>query len=117
MALWYVRSRYSTSDFDRTRRAQEVIQGIFYRLLSFNTITHAKKIYNALENNVETDLGLGDIPPLLSLAPKLAKAEHVRRYSVGPGLVSDYIVPGSGAMVLIPNLPACRELVKEAMAP
>jgi polyisoprenyl-teichoic acid--peptidoglycan teichoic acid transferase len=29
-ALWYVRSRYSTSDFDRTRRQQEVIQALFF---------------------------------------------------------------------------------------
>ena len=27
-ALWYSRARYSTSDFDRNRRAQDVIQAI-----------------------------------------------------------------------------------------
>ena len=116
-ALWYVRSRYSTSDFDRTRRAQEVLQGVLFRLLSFNTVTHAKKIYEALKDNVQTDLSLGDLLPLIPLAPSLVKTSNVRRYTLGPGLVSDYVIPGSGAMVLLPNVPACREVVKEALAP
>lgn len=116
-ALWYVRSRYSTSDFDRTRRAQEVLQGVLFRLLSFNTITHAKKIYESLKDNVQTDLSLGDLLPLIPLAPSLVKTDHVRRYTLGPGYVSDYVIPGSGAMVLLPNIPACRQIVKEALAP
>jgi LCP family protein required for cell wall assembly len=117
MALWYVRSRYSSSDFDRTRRAQEVIQGVFFRLLRLNIITKIKQIYNAYKQNVETDLSLGDIIPMLPLAPSLSKTEHVRRYAIGPGQVWDYIVPGSGAMVLVPNLEACRAILREAMAP
>lgn len=96
MTLWYVRSRYSTSDFDRTRRAQEVLQGILFRLLSFNTVTHAKSIYNALKDNVQTDMNLGDLLPLIPLAPNLVKADHERRYTLGPGYVSDYVIPGSG---------------------
>jgi LCP family protein required for cell wall assembly len=117
MALWYVRSRYSTSDFDRTRRAQEVLQGVLFRLLSFNTVTHAKSIYNALKDNVQTDMSVGDLLPLIPLAPSLVKTDHVRRYTLGPGYVSDYVIPGSGAMVLLPNVPACRQIVKEALAP
>jgi LCP family protein required for cell wall assembly len=116
-ALWYVRSRYSTSDFDRTRRAQEVLQGVLFRLLSFNTVTHAKSIYNALIDNVQSDMNLGDLLPLIPLAPNLVKTENVRRYTLGPGLVYDYVIPGSGAMVLLPNVPACRQIVKEALAP
>ena len=34
-ALWYVRSRYSTSDLDRTRRAQEVIGRHFFQTDEF----------------------------------------------------------------------------------
>ncbi len=117
MALWYVRSRYSTSDIDRTRRAQEVMQGVLFRLLTFNTVTHAQRIYDALIHNVQTDMDLGDVLPLLPLAPNLAKSDHIRRYTLGPGLVSDYVIPGSGAMVLLPNIPACREIVREALAP
>ncbi|NIR66240.1 MAG: LytR family transcriptional regulator, partial [candidate division Zixibacteria bacterium] len=33
-ALWYVRSRKTSSDFDRARRQQEVLKAIFLRLLS-----------------------------------------------------------------------------------
>ena len=37
-SLWYVRSRYSTSDFDRGRRQQEVVKAGFRKLLSINGI-------------------------------------------------------------------------------
>jgi LCP family protein required for cell wall assembly len=116
-ALWYVRSRYSSSDFDRTRRAQEVLQGLFFRLMNLNVLTHVKNLYKSYSDNVETDLGLGDILSLLPLAPKLVKSNNIRRYAIGPGQVSDYIIPGSGAWVEIPNLNACRDIIRQALAP
>ncbi len=36
VALWYARSRYSTSDIDRARRAQEVGEAIFNRMVSLD---------------------------------------------------------------------------------
>ena len=116
-ALWYVRSRYSSSDFDRTRRAQEVLQGLFLRLMNINVLTHVTDLYKSYRDNVETDLGLGEILSILPLAPKLVKSNNVRRYAIGPGQVSDYIIPGSGAWVEIPNLDACREIIRQALAP
>ena len=44
-ALWYVRSRYSTSDFDRGRRQQEVILAVFDKLLSLNGLQQAPELY------------------------------------------------------------------------
>ncbi len=116
-ALWYVRSRKTTGDFDRTRRAQEVLQGLFFQLMSRNAIAKADKIYEALRDNVDTNLRLRDILPLIPIAPKLLRAENVRRYAIGPGYVWDTVIPGSGAMVLMPNLSACRQLVQQALAP
>jgi LCP family protein required for cell wall assembly len=46
LALWYVRSRYSISDFDRGRRAQEVTEGIFNKLISWNALTKAPELFS-----------------------------------------------------------------------
>jgi len=43
LALWYARSRYSTNDIDRTRRAQEVIEAIFDRLMSLDVILRKQR--------------------------------------------------------------------------
>ena len=38
-ALWYVRSRWNTSDFDRHRRQQQVVRAIFHQALGQNMIS------------------------------------------------------------------------------
>jgi len=101
-ALWYVRSRYSTSDFDRTRRAQEVIQAIFARLVSLNAVTRAPELFNQFNSSVETDMNLADITPLLPLVPKFADLSAVERYAITHNEVTSWVTPG-GAQVLVPN--------------
>lgn len=115
-ALWYVRSRYSSSDFDRTRRQQEVLKGIADRLISIDGVRRAPELYKIYKDNVETDMGLSDILPLVKIAPQIAQSENIRRYAVGPGQVYDYVVPESGAWVLVPNEYAVRAMIQEAIS-
>jgi LCP family protein required for cell wall assembly len=103
-ALWYVRSRYSTSDFDRERRSQEVLQGAFSKLMSLNAVTRIPELFTVYQKNVETNLTLGDVVNLAPVANQLlTDRTKIRRYSIGPGEVSNWTVPSSGAMVLLPN--------------
>jgi LCP family protein required for cell wall assembly len=116
LALWYVRSRYSTSDFDRTRRAQEVITAIFHKLISLNGLNRAAELYNLFGSNVETNMPLNEIVSLLPLASQLASnPSAIRRYAIGPDETYNYIVPGSGAMVLIPNQNAVMAILLQAL--
>ncbi|HEY9076713.1 MAG TPA: LCP family protein [Anaerolineaceae bacterium] len=115
MALWYVRSRYSTNDFDRTRRAQEVMLAIFNKLMSANTITKIPEIYNIYKKNVQTSLKVTDLLPFVPIAIKAYKDQsRIHRYAVGPSEVYNWVTPG-GAMVLVPNLAAVRALVQRAI--
>ncbi len=107
-ALWYVRARYSTSDFDRTRRAQEVIRAIFTKLLSLNAVSRAPELYNDFKASVETDLALTDLLPLLPLVSKLSDLKNLDQYAVGTGEVTSWVTP-EGAQVLVPN----KELIFE----
>lgn len=114
-ALWYVRSRYSTSDFDRTRRAQEVVFAMFSKLMSLDAVSRIPELYSAYTYAVETDLTVADILPLAPLASSiLADPSKLRRYEIGLGQVSPYVLPESGANVLIPNYDAIAELIKQS---
>jgi polyisoprenyl-teichoic acid--peptidoglycan teichoic acid transferase len=113
-ALWYVRSRHTTNDLDRTRREQEVLLAIFNRLMDEKVVRRAPDFYKLFSSSVETNLNMLDILSLIKAAPAIALKDHIRRYSIGQGQVFDSIAPG-GAMVLIPNTPAIEEIIHQAV--
>jgi polyisoprenyl-teichoic acid--peptidoglycan teichoic acid transferase len=113
-ALWYVRSRYTTSDFDRARRQQEVTNALFFTLLSLDGIKRAPEIYDIFKDTVRTDLELADITPLLPVALKIGDENAIQNYYIGPQQVSRYIVPGSGADVLLPIQYAVMDVIYQA---
>lgn len=114
-ALWYVRSRHSSSDFDRTRRAQEVILGVFKKLMSLNAVSRMPELFATYQQNVETNLTVDTIAPLLPVATlAFSDPSRIRRYAIGPGQVYPYVTAG-GAQVLLPNYEAINQIVKEAV--
>jgi LCP family protein required for cell wall assembly len=114
-ALWYVRARYSTTDFDRERRAQEVIRAIFAKAISLKGIERLPELFSQYQKSVETDLTLTDLLPLLPLAQKVAADPSiVKGFRVVPPAVHGYITPG-GADVQIPDFPAIQQILDEAI--
>lgn len=116
MALWYVRSRYTSDDFDRTRRAQEVIVGLFRKIMSLDAVAKAPEIYNQFISSVETDLNLDDILTLINLAPTfLNDTSRIQSYTITRDHVTPYTIPSSGANVLLPDYEAIWGVIKEAV--
>jgi LCP family protein required for cell wall assembly len=113
-ALWYVRSRYSTSDFDRGRRQQEVIMGVFDKLLSLNGLQQAPELYEIYRSNVTTDIGLSDVVAYLPLAADLAVSRNIEHFYIGPHQVVDW-VNYSGAYVLLPVRSAVLDVMRQAL--
>ena len=113
-ALWYVRSRYSTSDFDRGRRQQEVIMAIFDRMLSLNGLQQAPELYEIYRSNVTTDIGLNDVIAYLPLAADLAVSRDIEHYYIGPQQVINW-VNYSGAYVLLPVRTAVLDVMRQAL--
>ncbi|MDA1330364.1 MAG: LCP family protein [Chloroflexi bacterium] len=113
-ALWYVRSRGTSNDFDRTRRQQEVLQAIFLRFLSLDALTRAPDLYEAYRQTVTTDLSIGDILGLLPLANDIKNGLPVDRYAIGPNEVIPYVTSG-GASVLLPDENAVRAVMSQAV--
>lgn len=114
-ALWYVRSRGTSNDFDRTRREQEVLEAMFWKLLSLDAITKAPELYEQYKQTVITDIGIADILPLLSLAVDLGSSGNIHRYAVGPEQVDSYTTSG-GAAVLLPKYDVILEIMRQALS-
>lgn len=116
-ALWYVRSRHTSSDFDRTRREQEVLTALFQKLISLNALNRASELYDTFKASVETNIPLTEIASLLPLAGQLAgNTSLLRHYAIGSSETYNYIVPGSGAMVLIPDPYSVAQVIQQAVS-
>lgn len=68
-ALWYARSRRSTSDFDRGRRQQQILRSMFNQGVDLNLLTQASDLWGTYRDTVETDMDIGRMLQLVTLAP------------------------------------------------
>lgn len=74
--LRYIRTRYTSpnGDFDRMSRQQQIIQLIKQKVLALNPLWDFPtyiKIFNSLQNHIETDLGLLEIESLWKTAKEI----------------------------------------------
>jgi LCP family protein required for cell wall assembly len=113
-ALWYARSRQTTSDFDRARRQQEVLHGVTKRILSVEALENAKDLYKIYIANVTTNLKWSEITTLIPLTVHMNDTSMIRRYVIDRDEVYDWITPG-GAMVLLPRQDKITSLMKDAI--
>jgi LCP family protein required for cell wall assembly len=114
LALWYARLRMSSSDFERTQRQQEVLRGIFDKLLSLNALTRAPQLFDIYQDNVTTDLKLNAIRPLLPLAAQLSDTSRIHQFFIG----REQVIPWrstSGAQVLLPIREKVIEVMRQAL--
>ncbi|MEX0919680.1 MAG: LCP family protein [Candidatus Saccharimonadales bacterium] len=73
-ALKYARSRYSTSDFDRSKRQQYILAALKDKVLSLGTLSNPIKVANLLRSfsrNTDTDLKLEEIMRLVEIAREI----------------------------------------------
>jgi LCP family protein required for cell wall assembly len=73
-ALFFVRARYASSDFERAKRQQIVLLAMKDKLLSLGTLTDFGKvnnILNVLGNDVRTDMDIAEMKKFFELANKL----------------------------------------------
>jgi LCP family protein required for cell wall assembly len=81
-ALCYARSRKTTSDFERAKRQQVVIQKIKEKALSMGTLTDFTKVnamIDSLGNNVRTDMQAWEMKRLYEVERGMNNPEMVQR--------------------------------------
>ncbi len=109
-ALRYVRERKTTSDVDRNRRQQRVLIAMRKRAQEVNILPRIPALYQAMRDNIETDLGLTDIVGLARLGLQIAPKD-VHGFNIGYKQVKSWQTPG-GAMVLVPNMEKINEGIR-----
>ena len=103
-ALYYVRSRFSSSDFDRSRRQQQIIFAIKDRMASLGFIANPVKIvdvFNTIKQHVTTDIQVWDINSLVSLYLAVGDEGSYRGVVNTDNLV--YQSNQNGIYILLPN--------------
>ena len=113
-ALWYARSRWSTTDFDRARRQQKVLRALFRKAREGNMLQNALGLYGEFRNSIETDLGPTDLIPFIDIARRLSSDDIKSRVITWP-IVRSY-QRADGASVLIPTDKTIA-FIAEALAP
>jgi len=103
MALKYARSRKSTTDFDRAKRQQNIIDAVRAKFEAIDFVKNADQvidIYNTVSDSIETDV---DLLSFLSYLNSYRDFEIDRGHvlSTSNFLYSTYNV--SGAYILLPK--------------
>ncbi|MGD0575592.1 MAG: LCP family protein [Anaerolineales bacterium] len=115
-ALWYVRARYTTNDFDRDRRQQEVLVAIAKKALSLNALANLPAFFSQLSAYVSGDLTFQDLRPFAGMATSVSP-DRVQRFQIlSPTQCYGWITPG-GADVQLPHPDAIRALLQQALGP
>jgi LCP family protein required for cell wall assembly len=84
-ALYYVRSRYSSSDFDRSRRQMQVMLAIKAKVEGLNLMSDpltALSLANTLRSHIDTDMDIFDLGTLKQLMDQGDQLTKVRRYQL-----------------------------------
>jgi len=113
-ALWYVRSRGTSDDFDRNHRQQEILSALFFEAFSFNIFRNASNIFQAYKDTIETDMGIGDLLQLLPLASQIYTGENIGMFLIGPNETVPWIT-SSNAQVLLPDSENLQAVLIEAL--
>lgn len=99
-ALKYVRSRHSTSDFDRSKRQQQVLEAIKKKAMSAGVLGNPAKVTSLIEalgKHFKTDLQPREISQLLDLYKQIDGHEgYVLDTSSSLGLLSATTDPVAG---------------------
>lgn len=104
-ALWYARSRATTTDYDRMSRERCVLNGILKQMDPITVLRHYKSLVSSAKNVVKTDLTQGALDVLVKVAAQTKKSQ-VTDLQLQPPL----IIPA------LPDLSVIREHVQEAIA-
>ena len=114
-ALWYVRARYNSSDFDRMRRTQEVVKAVIEKTVSPRGLLKLPALMRIYDTEVESNINPDQLLPLVNLGRGFNASEDIQRFSIGPNETTSWTTPGGGA-VLLPNTPAIQLILQEALS-
>lgn len=114
-ALWYARSRKTTSVFNREERQQQVLYAIWGKARSLELLPQVPALWQQLNEMVVTDVQLTDVIKLADVAFRLDESS-VRFRNIGAEHVIPWRTPYGGA-VFLPNWEKVGPVVADVLAP
>jgi len=102
-ALWYARSRHTTTDYDRMRRQHEVEAAVLKQMDPANVLPHFQSIAGAGQKLVKTDIPSGMLATYVDLAIQ-AKSQGITSVELVPPTVN----------VIHPNWDEIHNMIKQA---
>ena len=100
LALWYARSRLTTTDFDRGRRQQQLLQAMLNQSVDLGLVARAPELWSTFNEVVETNMDVGRILQMASIAPGVRENGVQHLYLAGK--MRAWTIPESGAAVQLP---------------
>ncbi|MDL1917385.1 LytR family transcriptional regulator [Anaerolineae bacterium CFX4] len=118
-ALWYIRSRVTSSDLDRGRRTQDVLRAIWRKVRSEDMLAALPALWDAMSRYLYTDLTLGDLLGYVPFALNI-DADRVEQYRFRMGThIKNALGPAPDYQSVIApaDLAAIHELVVHVSQP
>ncbi len=114
-ALQFARSRYSTSDFSRGRRQQQVILAAVEKMTKAGILAKLPAVLPTVSQAFRSDMSIPDLLSLASLGYKIDRS-NIKTAQVDETMVTSYRAP-DGASALLPKIDRVRAMVQAAIAP
>jgi len=117
MALWYVRSRQTTTELDRGRRQMDVLRAMWQQMQSMGLLAQIEQLWPLVTGWVDTDMGLTDVLALVPLATTLDPAA-IARYSGSAGVHYERVyTPDDGREVFVPVRDNLLPMLEDFLTP
>jgi LCP family protein required for cell wall assembly len=114
-ALWYARSRKTTSVFSRERRQQQILQAIWREIRRQNLLPHVPQLWETSQSMVQTDLDFATMLNLARIGFQLNESA-VRYRNISYSHVTPWTTP-QGGNVFLPNWEELEPVLQEALGP
>jgi LCP family protein required for cell wall assembly len=114
-ALCYARSRMGDNDIKRNERQQDVLFAILQQCFSLKVLPRLPELYKKYSGSLQTDLSFADLVKMVPMALRIRSGTGLHRYQVNYDHVVEWVVPETGAMVLIPDRARIMPILEHAI--
>ncbi len=115
-AMRYARTRATPgADFSRAKRQQQVLLAMKDKALQVGIIPKIPELWATMSDTIETDLDLAVILELAQMADDIG-TNNIQNQVIGFKLTVNYIVPDTGAQVLLPLRDKIKVVIDEMFA-
>lgn len=115
-ALWYARSRETSSDWDRSLRQQRALRAMWAKANQQGVIARLPELWGDLSSNVQTDLKLNDIIWLASIGTRLDPT-RIKGRTLDGSVLYHWTTPDTRAWVVSPIPDKIGPALQEIFSP